>query len=853
MSAAITAVERRSLLRMLVGLLLALLVVFGMAVAAPSPAHAAADVQIDNVSFENETVSDGTRQSLNVDWSIPALASNPVTLSVDFPDGLVGYPDQFEMQGPGGVPAGTCVVTETNITCTVDPDFIQANPYGVSGSFWFDVRTDLQNDTTTEKTFDFGGKEVPVTIEPNSKYCDEVCDFTGYLFKKYGSYNSLENTITWTVRLPAGTDGIAPNSNIVITDNLDTEIFELVTVDDEGETWPKLWEARCLRPNSNNAIVPRWLERSSSSATWNADLTEVSFVSRAGANTGGSCADGSGDPVEPLPTGSFYEVDWKVKVKDLGKAGTYKNSATYSIDGVVSEPTEGSATRRSGGGEVDGSNFGNFSVTKELQGDTVLNPMFTVNYEVYDDTVDPTTPQSSGSFEIRSGQTYTSGDFFRGTRVVLQEVQPAEPANVTWSKPVFLGPDGQPLSEITFSDANGNLGMTSEITLVNSATLRTGEITARKVIENPDGITTGVDQFRIGYSREDAIDKGIQNLTGGQFFLPADGSEVTLDLPAGVGYSFFEWFTPAPAGTTWADPVYTVNGVEYTENELVNLPLEGSIDLTVTNTITQNKGGFVVAKQVSGDGESLVLPGTVFTVNYSYAAVNGFDGGSGTITVRAGETSEIIDDIPEGAVVTLDEVTPANPVGGTWGEPQFDVAEFTVVADQVVQIALDNPVAWNSGNFSIVKAVEGDGAHLVDDDIAFSVDYSFVLPDDLGITPATGTGTLVVLNNGVAVPSEDLPYGTEVTLTEATPPAIAGGTWTGAKFSSDTVTIGDGTVVEVVLTNTFVKDPASSGSLPTLGLDGATSAALIGAAALLLAAGSVILVTVRRRKIDTTA
>src|SRR5690606_24770509 len=112
----------------------------------------------------------------------------------------------------------------------------------------------------------------------------------------------------------AGEDGIAANSNIVITDDLDTEIFELVT-DYDGETWPQLWEGRCLRPNSNNEMTPRWLTRTT--ADWNADLTEVSFQSRAGSNTGGSCDD----PNAIVPGGSFYQAVWVVKVKDLGKAG----------------------------------------------------------------------------------------------------------------------------------------------------------------------------------------------------------------------------------------------------------------------------------------------------------------------------------------------------------------------------------------------------------------------------------------------------------------------------------------------------------------------------------------------------
>lgn len=800
MSAPAIAIERPSRLKLAFGLFLSLMVVLGLAVTAPAPAHAATDMSIDNVYFENDSFPDGSRQALHVNWSLPDNASAPATLVLDLPDEIRGYADSFTMVGPNGEAAGTCTVTAAQVVCEVDEAFIQANPYSVSGEFWFDVSTQLKNKEDTTHTFDFGEFSQTVEVEANPNWCTDNCEYTGQTHSKWGTYNNADDTIIWTVRLPAPQDGIEPGKQITVTDQLDTSKYEIVVADG----YPRVREGGSYSYNEWGRQTVNVITKPASEVTWNGDHTTVSFESAPGWAGDPDLAEG-----EVGTTGSFYTVQWKVKALDGGKAGKYTNTASYTIEGEDEASTSGSATRYSGGATVVGQNFGKFQVTKELTGDTVLNPTFTVNYVAYDDTVDPNTPIDEGSFQIKSGQSYISDEYFKGTRIVLTEVQPTDPQNVVWETPVFVDADGNPITELTFSADNGNLGQITEIRLVNEANLIESPITARKVVENPDGVTTGVDSFRIGYSRENAIDKGIQNLTGGQFVLPADGTEVTLDLPADVGYSFFEWFTPAPAGTTWADPVYTVNGVEYTENELVHLPLDGSIDLTVTNTITQNVGGFAVTKSVSGEGESLVPEGTEFTVNYSYTAVNGFDAGSGSVTVRAGETSPTIEGIPEGAVVTLDEVTPVNPVGGTWGEPQFDVAEFTVVKDQVVQISLDNPITWNNGNFSIVKSVTGDGAGLVGNDVAFEIDYSYVLPEDLGITPGTGTGTLTVLNDGTAVTSSDLPYGTEVTLSEATPPAIAGGTWTAAEFDHSTFTIGDQTTFAVALTNTIERDLGS--------------------------------------------
>jgi len=79
---------------------------------------------------------------------------------------------------------------------------------------------------------------------------------------------------------------------------------------------------------------------------------------------------------------------------------------------------------------------------------------------------------------------------------------------------------------------------------------------------------------------------------------------------------------------------------------------------------------------------------------------------------------------------------------------------------------------------------------------------------------------------------------------------VQGGRWTGATFSADTLTIGDGTVAEVVLTNTIEKS-AATGDLPTTGTDAGNL--LTPAALLLLAAGGTLLAIVRRRKQNATA
>lgn len=775
-------------------MLVSLIVAAGLVVLVPSAAHAAAAVQIDNVAFENSTFADGSRQSLHVHWSIPGEATSPVTLSLELPEELRGFSDSFDMVGPDGQRAGTCTVTADAVECIVDDAFVQDNPYGVSGEFWFDVQTQLKNKETEEHTFDFGEISQTVEVEANPNWCTDNCEFSGQGRGKWGSYNNADDTIVWTVQLPAPEQGIEEGQAITVTDLLDPAQFELIV----DEAYPRVLEGRSLAYNSWDREVVAYSVKPAGEVSWSADHLTASFTSVAGAGQDADLGDGRRGT-----DGSFYQVQFKVKVLDEGKARRYTNSASYTIGDEETSTASGSATRHSGGATVVGRNFGRFQVTKALEGNTVLNPTFTVTFEAYDDDE----MIGSGSFELRSGQSFISAEYFKGTRIVLTEVQPTDPDNVDWAAPVFLGPDGEEVTEVVFSAENGNLGHITEIRLVNDAMLKTGTFTARKVVENPDGVPLDISGYRLNWSREDGAAIGIPNIVGAGVTLPADGTAVEFTVPAGVAYSFWEGFVGAPDGTTWDEPIITVDG-EVIEpiTDLTILPVDGSIEIVVTNRITQDLGGFAITKSVSGEGESLVPEGTEFTVNYTYTEINGFPGGSGTLTVAAGETSPTISDIPAGATVTLEEVRPVDPIGGTWGEPQFDVAEFTVVHDQVIAVSLDNPISWNDGDFSVVKAVDGDGADLVAEDVAFGVDYTYTLPEALAADPGTGSGTLVVLNDGVAVTSDSLPYGTEVTLSEATPPDVSGGTWTGASFDEATFTIGDKSTFEVTLTNSIERD-----------------------------------------------
>ena len=804
-------------------LLLAVTTLFAFAPSSPASAADGSQVQIDNIAIQYDgdegVIEDWSYQRIDVDWSIPGEAEAPVTLTIDLPDGFYGNPETFPVNGPDG-PAGECVVTRTQVTCTIDDAFIEANPHGVSGDFFFEARTENDNREDTNQTIDIGGFENEVVVTPSSNWCTEDCEFGEFWDGKWGSYDTATDEIVFTVQVKGGNTGIAAGNTVTVTDLLDEDSYELVT---DGE-YPRVREAGLLQYDRwGNEVVGGWQTYPTSDVTWsNGDLT-ATFESREGRGADWNNHDEIAPPAQGSQRGtdgSFYQVQWKVKALtggDLQDNGdrVFRNAAEWDINGEESGDVNGSATRYNRGGNVVGTNYGKFQVTKELTGDTTLNPAFTVNYTVTEPGQDP----AEKSFTVHSGETFTSQEFFRGSVVELTEVKPTDPANVTWADPVFLDADGNPADTLTFTaDGNGKLGAVTEIRLVNEATLQKGDFSAQKSVVNEDGVPLADDlTFALDYSYPADAEKGFA-AGSGTLTLPINGDAVSSgELPVGAVVTLAEPNLPNVPGASWGDPVIEPSTLTIGESA-------EPVTVAVTNTITQDVGGFAVTKAITGNGEELVPEDAVFTVTYEYDAINGFPAGSGQIEFAAGETATV-EGLPAGATVTLTELAVEDPTGGTWGEPEFSENSFTIVKDTVVSIDLDNPISWNNGDFSILKALTGDGADLVGEDALFTVDYSYTLPEGLGADPATGTGTLTVANNGEAVVSDPLPYGTEVTLSEATPTPVAGGTWLGYEFDNPTFTIGDKTTFEVVLTNEIERD--LGGFAVTKAVEG-TGADLIG-------------------------
>ncbi|WP_291038311.1 DUF5979 domain-containing protein [Herbiconiux sp.] len=287
------------------------------------------------------------------------------------------------------------------------------------------------------------------------------------------------------------------------------------------------------------------------------------------------------------------------------------------------------------------------------------------------------------------------------------------------------------------------------------------------------------------------------------FPVPADGSTVEgpQDLPIGTVVNFFEVDPPAAPG-------YEYTGVTFSP-ESVSIGQGENPTVTATNSYRQLLGGFSVQKTITGTGAASVPSGTTFEVEYF---LDDATTPAGVLTVPS--TGEVVDgpqDLPEGTVVTFDEVTPLPVVpGAAWETAQFDPEQIVIADGGNETVVLANSIRLLAGGFSLHKVIDGSGAGTVPAGTTFDVAYHL----DGSVTPA---GTLTVSASGEVVDGpQDLPAGTVVTFREiSTLPELPGGKWTGQPtFSPERIVIADGRTTAVTLTNTFAAYPLPDTGLP---------------------------------------
>lgn len=783
--------------RVAASIVMAMVLILGGGVGAASAAPPyATEATVSNIQFVDSAVGTGWQVELTASWSLPDNPEANAGFTIPFPAGeLTGRGDTFQIRAQdSGAVIANCVAKATQLECDFDNAYITQHPRNLSGNVNFWVRIDAQVTQTEEHVFVFGSETSTVTMTPPSNnVCTSNCEFW-WDYSKDGWYNYQDNTITWWMHVKAGETGMAgglnvevrdtpgPNQSLIVNDGMPI-LQRTNLVGDRGDGW--------IRPHT-------WTNAPRSEYTVDADGT-VKFVSS---------------------EGYFYQVVFRTTVLDNGAAGTYTNGGEFIINGTKDGEASSQIRYAGGGGTGIGTDVGKFSITKLIAGASEGLPAeqaFTGSYEV-------TTPDgsiSSDNFSVTAGETWQSAEYPRNSTVHLTEVRPTEPTNITWDQPAWSVND--------FALVGGTL---TNVTLTNTAHVKLGTFSASKKLKGTASALASVPsetQFLLDYS----YPAGVGFPAGaGTLSVGADGAPVvSAELPVGAEVTLSERTPGAIEGLGWGTPVITPSTFTITEGTAVTVQ--------VTNPVAETLGGFSVKKSVSGHASGLVPAGTVFTVDYVWSTDDG-QTGTGTLEVVAGGDAAVVQGIPAGATVTLTEMTSAAIDGVQWLDPVFSENGFTVIAGTVVEIDLDNPTQLRQGAFTIRKVIDGAGASQVAADAEFTVTYAY--PAGEGFDG--GSGEIIVRADGVLVQSESIPYGATVTLTELVPNDLAGVQWTGGKFNIEEVILGDGTVQDVVLTNTYdtaaTKSVSSTPALATTGSDRLQGLGLAVGSALLIAAGAAL-------------
>ncbi|MGO1402288.1 MAG: DUF5979 domain-containing protein [Flaviflexus sp.] len=530
--------------------------------------------------------------------------------------------------------------------------------------------------------------------------------------------------------------------------------------------------------------------------------------------------------------------------------------------------------------------LGTFSISKIVTGDQVDNATVPATVTINATWDEEGTPGSKTLEVPTDGTPVPLGeDLLIGTEVTLTEVPLVDGSSIAWADPAWSGDN----VEIDGSSVVVTVSRNAEAAVVvenHAATSVAGLSIIKGVAGEAAEEVAPETEFpvTVTWTDADGVDQ-VRELT----INAVEPTPLGEDLPAGTVVTITEGERPGFGTVIWDEIV--ISGDNVTDNgdgsaEIVVSDQQGDVTLvTVTNEATWAPGTFTLVKHVEGvlldnpDAPELV------TINATWIEPDEETGdlvtASRSIEVPTDGTAvDLGEYLPHGTEVTLVEDALGDNAAFTWAAPIWSEtdglvinedgsATLTIAAAQNPTVELTNVANATVGNFSIVKELSGSGADLVPADTVFPVTATWT--DILG----NEQSAQLKLVAGEPATIENLPFGTEVTLTEGEFEVPATVTWEEAEWSADSNVMisGEGTevvivvedeagvAVSVTLDNEFneipedpqdpegpeePKDPADpkDPDLPVTGAD-VRNAIVLGL--LLLAAGFVALYTARRK------
>ncbi len=285
--------------------------------------------------------------------------------------------------------------------------------------------------------------------------------------------------------------------------------------------------------------------------------------------------------------------------------------------------------------------------------------------------------------------------------------------------------------------------------------------------------------------------------------VPVNGSPKSGLNSRGTGWTIelSEPTFPTVPGVAFGSPIFA-GGTGVTpsaDGTTATADLEPATNIAVSLTNTAELGSLEVRKVLEGPAADLVDPAKVYSIT-AQIDVSALGGGvpaqpDRVFTVQAGQ-SQILTDLPIGAVVSFSEALPADDDTLTWAPAVIDPQSIKVVAAHVSDPALitvTNRVDRTVGTFTLEKIVTGAQAN------------NAAVPENVTVTATwnqdgtPGEKILTIPTDGTPVAfGESLLIGTQVTLTET--PLTDGSSiaWGAPVWSGTGVTIDENTGVVTI-------------------------------------------------------
>ncbi|GEL95321.1 DUF5979 domain-containing protein [Cellulomonas composti] len=311
---------------------------------------------------------------------------------------------------------------------------------------------------------------------------------------------------------------------------------------------------------------------------------------------------------------------------------------------------------------------------------------------------------TTGSGSVDVDDTTSVSGIPAGTTVTLwEDAPPAGGPDLAWETPVWSGTgvtdngDGTATLVVT-------AGSTAALTLTNPTTqLVDGFSITKSVTGGASASVPPTFEFEVDYDL-DGVPQTPITLT------KADPSASFSGLPRGTVVTLREVApTGAPADVAWQTPVWSGAGVTTDDDGSATFTIGSSpVAVSLENPTERLYGSFAITKDVTGEGEHLLVGDPGFQVTYTP------EGGlPTTVTVHHGERWELDGHLPAGTVVTFVEATPLDglPDGASWRTPRFlvdgtPVDEITIGDGSTIEVVLENPTAVTPR----IDIEKGDGA-----------------------------------------------------------------------------------------------------------------------------------------------